>query len=282
MTKTVVITGGTSGIGAATARLLRARGFDTLTIARSGADIDSDLSTPGGRTHALGEIRARDITLDGFVASAGIAGISGTDSRTLISCNYFGAVELAAGLRPLLQPGSPVVFLSSNAVTCQPGWPAHLARTLLRGDEGRARSAAQSIPAVMAYPASKAALAWWVRRECVAWAKDGIRLNAVAPGLITTRMTDNVRKDPVLGRYVDAYPNAIGRPGRPEEVAELIAFLLSDASSLMVGTTVMVDGGTDAIVNKRKPRGFATNRAASFAMGGVLRVLEKAAAQKTR
>lgn len=116
----------------------------------------------------------------------------------------------------------------------------------------------------------------------MAWARDGIRLNAVAPGLITTPMTDTVRKDPVLGRFANAYPNAIGRPGQPEEVAELIAFLLSDASSLMVGTTVMVDGGTDAIVNKRKPPGIATNRAASSAVGAVLWALEKAAARKTR
>ena len=282
VTKTVVITGGASGIGAATACLLRDRDFDVITIDKAGADINTDLCTPAGRSHVLSEIRARAAVLDGFVPCAGMAGASGTDSRALVSCNYFGAVELATGLRPLLQPGSSVVFLSSNTVTCQPGWPRHLARTLLRGDERRARAAAQSISAVMAYPATKAALSWWVRRECEAWAKDGIRLNAVAPGLVATPMTDTVRKDPVFGRFANAYPNVLDRPGRPEEVAELIAFLLSDASSLLVGTTVVVDGGTDALLNKHKPRAVATNWAVSSAIGAILGIIEKVAARWNR
>lgn len=282
MTKTIVITGGASGIGAATTRLLRDRGFDVLTVDRAGADINADLSTPAGRADALAGIRSRATTLAGFVPCAGIAGISGTDSPTLVSVNYFGAVDLATGLRPLLQPGSSVVFLSSNTVTCQPGWPAHLAQTLLRGNEDRARAVAGSVSAVMAYPASKAALAWWVRRECVAWARDGIRRNAVAPGLTATPMTDNVRKDPVFGRFADTYPSALDRPGRPEEVAELIGFLLSEASSLVVGTTVMVDGGTDAIRNKRKPRAGATNRATSSVLGAGLGIFTKLAARRAR
>jgi NAD(P)-dependent dehydrogenase (short-subunit alcohol dehydrogenase family) len=59
----------------------------------------------------------------------------------------------------------------------------------------------------------------------------------------------------VFGPYVDSYPTAIGRPGRPEEIAKLIGFLLSDASSLMVGSVVYADGGTDAIVHPRSPAG---------------------------
>jgi NAD(P)-dependent dehydrogenase (short-subunit alcohol dehydrogenase family) len=62
-------------------------------------------------------------------------------------------------------------------------------------------------------------------------------------------MTERLREDPVFGPFVDAYPTAIGRPGRPEEIAALIGFLLSDASSLMVGSVVYADGGTDAILH---------------------------------
>ncbi len=69
-------------------------------------------------------------------------------------------------------------------------------------------------------------------------------------------MTDRLLADPEIGPLIDAYPTAIDRLGRPEEIAGLIGFLLSDASSLMVGSVVYADGGTDAILHPQSPEGW--------------------------
>ena len=183
-------------------------------------------------------------------------GLTDTDPRLVVSLNFFGAIALVTGLRPLMGEGSSVVLVSSNSVTSQPGWSAEVAAACLADDEER-RAARRTADAVHVYPATKAALAYWARREGIKpeWAGAGIRVNAMAPGLITTPMTDRLRADPELGVFADAYPTAIDRPGRPEEVAALVAFLLSDDASLLVGSVVFADGGTDALLNPTQPAG---------------------------
>lgn len=269
--RTYVVTGAASGIGEATTNLLRSQGHRVIGVDRHRADVVGDLATPSGRREVIAAIRAQAPVIHGVVPCAGLAGITGVDPELLISVNYFGAVELVDGLHAELAAAGDgaVVLLSSNSTTCQPGWSAPVAKACLRGDEAKARSAAAKVPAVIAYPSSKAALAWWARTEGVTrrWAGAGVRINAVAPGLIATPMTTEVKADPVFGRFADAYPTALKRPGRPEEIAALIAFLLSDAASLLVGSVVYADGGTDAIKNPRRPKGVATNRLASSALG---------------
>lgn len=262
---TYVVTGAESGIGAATAALLREQGHRVIGVDRSPSDITADLSTTEGRLDVAR--RVADLApngISGFVPCAGVAGLTGVDPRLVVSVNYFGAIDVLTSLRPLLAKAAErgerpaAVLISSNSVTCQPGWASEVTAACLEHDEEKARRVAAGTQAVNVYPATKAALAWWARREGVkpAWIGTGIRVNAIAPGLIATAMTEQLRKDPELGVFADAYPSAVGRPGRPDEVAASIAFLLSEQASLVVGTTLFVDGGTDAIMHPQRPEGM--------------------------
>ncbi|ABL84000.1 reductase [Nocardioides sp. JS614] len=260
------MSGAASGIGAATAGMLREQGHRVIgvdRVAADGVDVTADVSTPAGRAEAVAGVRALTDRVHGLVPAAGIAGRTGVDSQLVVSVNFFGAIALVTGLHTELTAGARdggagVVLLASNSITGMPGWNAPVAQACLRDDEPTAREEAGRVDSVLVYPATKAALAWWARREGVKpeWAGAGIRLNSVAPGATETPMVDQMRSDPLLGSAVDAYPTAIGRTGRPEEVAAAICFLLSEGAANIVGAVLFVDGGTDAMLHPVSPSGW--------------------------
>ncbi len=249
---TFVVSGSASGMGAATAVLLRDAGHRVVGVDIRDADVIADLSTAAGRDSAVAAVlEAVGERLDGVALFAGVGGATGRDPRLLVSLNYFGSVELFDALRPLLAAAgtSSAVAISSNSATCQPGWSEKLVEACLTGDEARARHVAQDGDSPTAYPATKAALARWVRRSAPRpeWAGAGIRLNAVAPGLIETPFVDETRADPVLGQLIGGFPLPLGRGGRADEVAELVVFLLT-AGTFLCGSFLVVDGGTEALL----------------------------------
>lgn len=286
--RTYVVSGAASGIGAATTRLLRDQGHRVVTVDLRDADVVADLSTADGRATAVAGVKALvgPGGVAGVVPAAGVAGLTGVDPQLVVSVNYFGAIALVEGLREELAAGGggAVVVLASNSITAQPGWSAEVTAACLKGDEQEARAAASGLDAVRVYPSTKAGLAYWARREGIKeqWAGAGIRLNAVAPGLIATPMTDQLRNDPQLGVFADTYPSALGRPGQPEEVAATIAFLLSDAASLVVGSVLFVDGGTDALLNPLKPEGMQVGPLALGLMDKVAGVASKVQAMRRK
>ena len=170
----------------------------------------------------------------------------------LASTNYFGTVVLLEALRPLLAAGTraAAVAISSNSTTAQPAVPMDLYAACLAGDEDLARSLADGVGSLATYPASKLAVAHWVRTRATTaeWAGAGIRLNAVAPGMTETPLIEEGRADPDVGPMLALFPLPIGRTGQPFEIAALIDLMLGPEGGFFCGSVVFVDGGTDALL----------------------------------
>ena len=215
------------------------------------SDVVADLATPGGRRHAIDATTDRcGGALSGVVTCAGLAGLPGRAGSLLAAVNYFGTVDLLEGLRPLLVPGGAAVAISSNSTTVQPAIPADLVEACLRHDEGLSAQIADARGSLVTYPATKLAVAHWVRRHATGpdWAGSGIRLNAIAPGMIDTPMVAGMRADAKAGPMLDMLPIPVGRPGRPEEIAAVVDLLLGPDGTFFCGSVVFCDGGSDALL----------------------------------
>ena len=219
MSRTYVVSGAASGIGAATAAMLREQGGRVIGIdlrPGDGVDVAADLGTPEGRSAAVAGVQELTDVVHGLVPAAGLAGRTGVPGDLVVSVNFFGAVALVRGLHPQLAAAAErdgdagVVFLASNSITGMPGWNVPTVEACLRDDEEAARREAAAVDSVMVYPSSKAGLAWWARREGVKpeWAGAGIRLNSVAPGA-----TETARR-PAAGQRHRRLPDG-DRPHRP-------------------------------------------------------------------
>src|SRR5437868_13261421 len=144
----IAVTGAASGIGAATVARLSAGGDRVITVDVRDADVIADLGTLDGRAAAIAGITERaDGVLDGLVPCAGLGPIPDRAGSRIVAVNYFGTVELLAGLRPLLAASSAgaAVAISSNSVTTAPGLPVDLAELCLAGDEAAALARADEI-----------------------------------------------------------------------------------------------------------------------------------------
>ncbi len=247
---TYCITGVASGIGRATKELLESQGHRVVGVDMRDAEIVADLSTPDGRTAAIdGVLASCGGVLDGFAPCAGVGGTVSPDITVRV--NFYGVMTLLNGLREALVRGahSSVVLISSNSTTMTPGLDPADAQVYLTDDEESAVAHFQKA-GWTAYPAGKLAIAYWVRANAVRpeWIGSGVRVNAVAPGVIDTGMTRPLLEVEGIKDALQQIPIPINRWGDPKEIAQAISFLLSPSSSYVVGQTLFVDGGTDALL----------------------------------
>ncbi|WP_223694937.1 SDR family oxidoreductase [Leifsonia poae] len=252
MTRTAVVTGAASGIGKATAELLRTRGLTVIGVDLRDADITVDLTTAEGRRRLVEEAgRLSGGTVDEVYA---IAGLSAPIPATA-GVNYYGALATLEGLRPLLlnSPAPRAVAVASMA-SLQPH-DDELLELFETGTEEAVLTRAAALAETpesgfLIYSTSKRALARWIRRTAPTadWAGSGIPLNAIAPGVVLTPMTaDLVRTEEGREQLTRQVPMPLNGPFGPEVAADLLTWLGSEENSRLCGQVIFIDGGYDAL-----------------------------------
>jgi len=245
MSRGAVVTGASSGIGRAAARKLAADGFHVLAVGRDAkalerecADIAAasgraaafvaDVTSPGAPAAIVERARAVLGGIDALVNAAGVIASGSVTDTTDDGWDQMMDVNVRAPFR-LIRAAAPALVERRGAVV-----------------NVSSVAGPRAFPGLASYCVSKAAVDQLTRCAALDLAPQGVRVNAVNPGVVVTNLhrrggMDETKYAAFLERAQSTHP--LGRPGTPEEIAELIAFLLSPQAAWITGDTVTVDGG---------------------------------------
>jgi NAD(P)-dependent dehydrogenase (short-subunit alcohol dehydrogenase family) len=270
---TIVVVGAGSGMGAAVAHTLAPTGRLLLadrnpeSAARVAAEVGGDAEAVAcdiTDQRQIDSLLAGVDQLDALVCSAGISTSMTSSGRQILEVNLIGVNRLVESATPFVRPGTAAVLFASMSGYRVPDRPDlfailddPLSPTFF--DDLVAAGVDPDHPQ-FAYPMSKRGVQRMARRYAAAWGAKGGRIMSVSPGINDTPMNrSDEALHPMMADIIAAGP--LGRRGTPQEVANVVAFLVSEGASFMTGSDVLVDGGMVSIIPEDSTGGQANERA---------------------
>ena len=245
---TFAVTGVASGIGAELARILKAQGHMVIgfDIRETQENVDQFIALDLNDADSIAAAaRAIETPVDGLCNNAGLPPRAGLEDA-ILQVNFLGTRAFTDAMLPHLNKGGSVVNMASRAGH---GWREGAAQvkrlaSLTHRDQLADFIKSEAIDATRCYTLTKEAVILWTVAETEAMIARGLRVNSLSPGGIATGILADFQK--AFGDKMVKNVARAGRPGAPEEIAEIAAFLLSPASNWIKGADIAIDGGMGA------------------------------------
>lgn len=248
--KRIVVTGSASGIGEGTAALLKERGATVIGFDRT----EQTENVDEFHQIELTDLSSIDAAVDALSGPIhGLCNIAGVPPRPdnavqVVQINFIGLRRLTEAIVPKLSEGASIVNMASLAGF---GWQQNIElvkKGLALTDDADLTAFCEEnkIGFPNSYFFSKELVISWTKKNSRKWEDRGIRLNSISPGPVDSPILDDFIT--AFGEKARSDIEQVGRAGRPDDIAPVVAFLMDDASAWISGTNLAVDGGMEGIM----------------------------------